>query len=127
VDFFFSFGPAHARMWVNPKTRLPIQLEAQGKVNPCLVTGYREMTLREMDDRWDFNVELDGAQFLPAIPEDYTPLNLESAVKENAAWLGVGALPIVGIVAHRSRRRRAKRRVVCTTAGWWRFHYTGTI
>jgi len=108
MDFFLSFGQSSARMWVNPKTRLPIQLEAEGKVNPCLVTGYREMTLREIDDRWEFEVELDGAQFLPTIPADYVPLNLESAVKENAAWLGVGGLPVVGIIA---RRRRCRRRM----------------
>jgi hypothetical protein len=79
MDLFFSFGPARARMWANPKTRLPIQLEAEGKVNPCLVTGYREMTLREIDDRWDYHVELDGAQFLPAIPQDYQELIPSSA------------------------------------------------
>jgi len=105
VDFFFSFGPAQARMRVNPKTHLPIQLEAEGKVHPCLVTGYREMTLREIDDRWDYGVELDDAQFLPAIPDDYQPLNPGAAAREKAAWLAVGALPIVGIVARRRCRR----------------------
>jgi len=79
VDLFFSFGPACARMWVNPKTCLPLQLEAEGKVNPCLVTGYREMTLREIDDRWQFEVDLDDTPFLPAIPEDYQELALPGA------------------------------------------------
>jgi hypothetical protein len=79
VDLVFSFGPARARLWVNPKTRLPLQLEAEGKVNPCLVTGYREMTLREIDDRWDYHVELDNAQFLPAIPKDFQALTLAPA------------------------------------------------
>jgi hypothetical protein len=83
VDLFFSFGPARARLWVNPKTRLPLQLEAEGKVNPCLVTGYREVTLREIDDRWDFNVKLDDAQFLPAIPEDYQPFRLDSKTRRS--------------------------------------------
>jgi hypothetical protein len=110
VDLFFSFGPARARMWVNPKTRLPIQLEAEGKVNPCLVTGYREMTLREIDDRWDFNVELDGAQFLPAIPEDYQALTLSPVSKAQAAACvaGVGLVAPAFLVARRSRRRRSK-------------------
>jgi hypothetical protein len=106
VDFFFSFGPARARMWVNPKTRLPIQLEAEGKVNPCLVTGFRETMLREIDDRWDFGVELDDAQFLPAIPADYQPLNPGAAAREKAAWLALGVLPVVGIVTRRKRRRK---------------------
>ena len=79
-DFFLSSGESIARMWVNPETRLPIQLEADGKVNPCLVTAYREMTLREIDDRWDFGVELDGVSFLPAIPEGYEKLALPESV-----------------------------------------------
>ncbi|OHB65787.1 MAG: hypothetical protein A2Y76_07880 [Planctomycetes bacterium RBG_13_60_9] len=79
VDFFLSLGPSRTCMWVNPQTRLPIQVEFEGKVNPCLVTGYREMTLREIDDRWERDVELDGGQFLPPIPEDYQELVLPGA------------------------------------------------
>jgi hypothetical protein len=110
VDFFFSFGPACARMWVNPKTRLPIQLEAEGKVNPCLVTGYREMTLREIDDRWEFDVEMDGVQFLPAIPEDYQELTLSPVSKAQAAWCvaGAGFIAPAFLAVRRSRRRRSK-------------------
>jgi hypothetical protein len=110
VDFFFSFGPARARMWVNPKTRLPLQLEAEGKVNPCLVTGYREATLREIDDRWDFNVRLDDVQFLPAIPEDYQTLTLSPGVGSQAAVgaAGAGLLAPAFLVARRCRRRRNK-------------------
>lgn len=110
VDFFFSFGPARARMWVNPETRLPLQLEAEGKVNPCLVTGYREMTLREIDDRWEFGVELDNAQFLPAIPEDYQALTLSPVSKAQAAVgaAGAGSLAPVLLMARHSRRRRSK-------------------
>jgi hypothetical protein len=110
VDFFFSFGPARARLWVNPKTRLPLQLEAEGKVNPCLVTGYREATLREIDNRWDFNVKLDDVQFLPAIPEDYQPLIPAPVSKAQAAGClaGVGFLAPAFLVARRCWRRRNK-------------------
>jgi hypothetical protein len=91
VDLVLSFGPARARLWVDPNTRLPIQLEAEGKVNPCLVTGYREMTLREIDDRWDYGVQLDDAQFLPTIPEDYQALTLSPVSKGPATPCMVGA------------------------------------
>lgn len=116
VDFFFSFGPARARMWVNPKTRLPIQLEAEGKINPCLVTGYREMTLREIDDRWDYGVELDGVQFLPAIPEDYQELALPAAMNAQTAVYvaGVGSIAPVLLAVRRSRRRKSQTRVAAS-------------
>ena len=74
IGFFFSCGDSHARMWVDPEIRLPIQVEAEVKVNPCLVTGFRAMTLRETDDRWKFNVDLGAVQFVPDIPEDYEQL-----------------------------------------------------
>ncbi|MBN1505984.1 MAG: hypothetical protein JW955_04015 [Sedimentisphaerales bacterium] len=110
MDLFFSCGDFDARMWVNPETRRPIQLEAEGKVNPCLVTGYREMTLREIDDRWDYDVELDDAQFLPTIPEDYGELTLPVALKVQAALHLAGAASIAPILVavRRSRRRRTK-------------------
>lgn len=110
VDFFFSVGEVNARMWVDPKARLPIQVEAQGKINPCLVTGFREMRLRELDDRWEFDVELDGAQFLPAIPKDYQELTLSLVSKAQAAVgvAGAGSIAPVLLAVRRSRRRRSK-------------------
>jgi len=115
MDFFLSFGQSSARMWVNPETRLPIQLEAEGKFNPCLVTGFREMTLREIDDRWDFGVELDDAQFLPTIPEDYEQLAVPVALKVRAGLYaaGAGALGPVCLAVRRSHRRN---RTVSVTA-----------
>jgi hypothetical protein len=110
MNIFVSFGEMTARMWVNPKTRLPIQVEAEGKVEPCLITGYREMRLREIDDVWDYGVDLDAEQFLPAIPEDYEELTLPVALKVQAALHLAGAASIGPILVgvRRSRRRRAK-------------------
>jgi len=113
MNFFLSFGQSSARMWVNPETRLPIQLEAEGKFNPCLVTGFREMTLREIDDRWDFGVELDDAQFLPTIPDDYEELAVPVALKVRAGLYAAGA---VGPVCLAVRRPRRRKRTVSVTA-----------
>jgi hypothetical protein len=76
VDFFVSVAELRTCVWVDPQARLPIRAEAEGKINPCLLTGYHAMTLREIDDRWEFGMEFDGAQFLPAIPKDYQEFTL---------------------------------------------------
>jgi hypothetical protein len=113
VDFFLSIGQSSTRMWVNPETRLPVQVEFEGKVNPCLVTGYREMTLREIDDRWKRDVELDDVQFLPAIPEDYQELTLPGGAALGAATSSVALAAVVPsciFLARRSRRRVRARR-----------------
>jgi hypothetical protein len=109
MDVFFSFGQSSIRMWVNPETRRPIQLEAEGKVNPCLVTGYRAMMLREIDDQWEYEADLEGTQFLPTIPEDYEELALPVALKVRAALHLAGAASIgpILLATRRSRRRRS--------------------
>jgi hypothetical protein len=108
VDFFVSIGESSTRMWVDPQTRLPLLVEAEGKVKPCLLTGYREMTLREIDDRWEFDVEFDRAQFQPVIPEDYQELTLSPVSKAQAAMCvaGAGLITPAFLAARRSRRRR---------------------
>ncbi len=76
ADFLFNVSSLNCRMWVDPQTRLPIQLEGEGDVKPCLVTGFRAMHIVETDDCWQFAPELDEASFHPEIPEDYLPLML---------------------------------------------------
>lgn len=80
VDFFLQVGSLSTRVWVNPETRLPIRVEAEGDVKPCLVTGFRPMRLVETDDRWEFEAEFEETHFHPEIPEDYEELILPPAV-----------------------------------------------
>jgi len=76
ANFFFSAQSLSVRMWVDPKKRLPIQIEGEGRINPCLITGYRKMKLREINDCWEFGAILDESRFQPQIPEDYEQLGL---------------------------------------------------
>jgi hypothetical protein len=108
MSFFLSFGLADACIWVNPKTRLPIQIEFEGQVRPCLLTGYRDMKLREIDDRWEFDIELDGAQFRPAIPQDYQELPVPVAVSVSAPFCVAGAAAPALLVARRLHHKNAK-------------------
>lgn len=108
MSFFLSFGPANACLWVNPKTRLPIQIEFEGQIKPCLLTGYRNMKLREIDDRWEFDVELDGALFRPAIPEDYQELTLPAALSASAPFCVAGAAAPAFLAVRRLRRKSKK-------------------
>jgi hypothetical protein len=78
ANFFFQVGTLSTRAWVNPQTRLPIRAEGEGDVKPCLITGFRPMRIVETNDCWQFEAELDEAQFHPTIPEDYQRLALPS-------------------------------------------------
>lgn len=89
VNFFFPIERSSTCIWVNPEARLPVQLEAEVQVRPCFMTGYQPMRLREVDARWEFEVELDSAQFLPAIPEDYQQLAVPAVSADDAADGGI--------------------------------------
>lgn len=105
ANFFVSFRSISVRMWADPKKRLPVLVEGEGEFAPCLITGYRKMRLREINDEWDFEVDLEEEKFLSEIPDDYESLSLPSARKAGPADV-VASLPIALIAALRSRRRR---------------------
>jgi hypothetical protein len=106
--FFLAHGPETTRVWVNPKTRLPILVEAEGEVNPCLVTGFRKMRGTEINDRWEFEIQLDEAQFNPVIPEDYQELGLPVAAKAGGGLycVGLASIPTVLLTTRRPGDRR---------------------
>lgn len=107
ANFFFSVRSMNARMWADPERRLPIRVEAEGEINPCLITGFRKMRLHEIDDSWDFDVDFDESLFNPEIPEDFEQLAAPGAAKAGAVMtsLALAGLPV--LVVRRCRRRRA--------------------
>lgn len=98
--------------------RLPVLVEFDGQIDPCLLTGYRRMRLTEINDMWEFNVDLDESLFNPTIPGDYQPLAVPAGAKVGAA-LSVTALagvPCILIVRRRGRRRRVSTRSIVPSA-----------
>jgi len=93
------------RLWIDVDSSLPASIEIDFRTHRTFLTGFKKLRaeFRVTDIQW--NAEIPEGIFDPNIPEDYTPINLESTAKENAAWLGVGALPVIGLVVHRRRRR----------------------
>ena len=80
-----------------------------------LFTVFKELRITCHDYDMEYDPNIPSTVFDPNIPADYTPLNLESVVKENAAWLGVGGLPLAGIIARRRRRRAHQRETRMTS------------
>jgi len=76
ADFFIKLRSCTACMWVDPKRRLPIRVDAEAEFAPCVVTGFREMRLQEVNEGFEFNVDLDEAKFKLEIPADYEQLGI---------------------------------------------------
>ncbi len=106
VNFFFRIQSMNVRMWVDPERRLPIRLEGEGQISPCLLTAYRKMRLSEIDDSFDFDADLDESLFDPEIPEDFEQLGVPQTAQAGAVMtsLALAGLPV--LVVRRCRRRR---------------------
>jgi len=102
------------RLWIDVDSSLPARIDIDFTTHRLFLAGFKKLRaeFRVHDIQW--NAELPEGIFDPNIPEDYTRINLESVAKENAAWLGIGALPMIGFVVHRRRRRRFLRRTHVT-------------
>lgn len=110
LRFLLPVDTVTARLWIDVDSSLPTDIEIDFTTNRTVLSGFKKLRaeFRVQDIQWD--AELPEGIFDPNIPTDYTPINLESIAKENAAWLGVGAFPVIGIVVHRRRRRQCQRR-----------------
>jgi hypothetical protein len=107
--FLFPIKDIKWQFWIS-KDLLPVAADLEVTTGQGLFTVFKELRIVCHDYDMVYDVNIPATVFDPNIPADYTPLNVESTLKENAAWLGVGALPVVGLVAHRRRRRARSRR-----------------
>jgi len=122
TQFDLSWLPAHtkylfpiqnltARLFVDLRADLPVGAEIEVDADRGLMTYFQKVHVEIKTYDYQWNAVIPAGTFDPNIPADYTPINLGSLVPEKAAWLGVGALPLVGFVAYRRRGVRGWRAV----------------
>lgn len=107
--FLFPIKDIKWQFWIS-KDLLPVAADLEITTGRGFFTVFKELRIVCHDYDMEYDPNIPATVFDPNIPADYTPLDLESTVKENAAWIGVGALPVVGIIAHRRRRCARARR-----------------
>jgi hypothetical protein len=115
LKFLLPVNSVTARVWVDVDSSLPASFEIDFATDWTFFTGLKKLRAEFRTDEIEWNAEIPEGTFDPNIPEDYRRISPESFAKENAAWIGVGALPIIGIIAHRRRRhrlRQANRQVI---------------
>lgn len=116
AKYLFPIQAVSARLWVDTETSLPVGIEIKIDADRGLMNGFQKVhaELTAYDFQWD--AELPEGVLDPNIPEDYTQIDLGSIASENAAWLGIGGIP-VGLLAFRGwRRKRGHGRNACTIA-----------
>jgi hypothetical protein len=105
----FPIQDLSARLWVDAESSLPVEIEMKMDVDRGLMTWFQKIHAEFTAYDFEWNVGLPEAILDPNVPPDYTRIDLGSVASDNAAWFGVGALPIIGLIAHRRRRRRLRR------------------
>jgi len=114
IKLLFNLEAGTGRVWIDPKTNLPVQTEGEVKLKPCVVSFFKDATAKQIDDNLQWDVEIDETLFSPEIPEDYQELSLPSNMTVGAVASGValaGAAPWCLFFVRRSRRRAAARSI----------------
>jgi hypothetical protein len=112
LGFLLPVKSVAARVWIDVESSLPAELDVDFTTDRALIAGFKKLRAEFRTDEIEWNAEIPEGTFDPNIPADYTRISPESIAKENAAWVGVGALPIIGIIVRRRRRRARLRRPI---------------
>jgi len=67
----FQLEDIDMRLWVNPKTLLPIEVEAEALIGKGFLTGFKDLHGKEVVYDFEYDVEIDESIFDPNIPDDY--------------------------------------------------------
>jgi hypothetical protein len=109
VKLLFNLQNGTGRIWIDPKTNLPIQSESELELKPCVFSFFKSADVRQIDDHFQWGVEIDASVFRPEIPEDYQELTLPSGAALGVAASSVllaGIAPWCVFFVRRRRRRR---------------------
>jgi hypothetical protein len=106
IKYLFPVQNLSARMWVDADTSLPVGIEMKVDAGRGFLNGFRKVhgEFTAYDFQW--GPELPEGILDPNIPADYTQIDLGSIASENAAWLGIGAPPVIGLAVRRRRRSK---------------------
>lgn len=108
VKMLFNLEEGTGRIWIDPETNLPIQSESEVKLKACMLSFFKDADVKQVDDHFEWGVEIDEGLFVPEIPEDYQELSLPSGAALGVAASSValaGLAPWCIFFVRRSRRR----------------------
>ena len=111
LEFLLPIKELTARVWIDVDSALPVSYEIDFTTHRALVAGLKRLRGKFVTHDIQWNAEVPQGIFDPNIPADYTRVNPTSVVQGSTAWLGVGAVPLAGVIVYgRRRRRHASRR-----------------
>lgn len=105
LSLFFDMQEMSGNLWINVDTLLPVQIDAEVVVGKCFLTDFTEQTLNEVDDHFEWDIEMDEGLFRPQIPEGYQMLGVPKM--KGTTVIGVsGSVAAVPLLLWIRRRRK---------------------
>ncbi len=98
------------RLWVNPETLLPIEVEAEGLVGKGFLTGFKDLHGKEVVYDIEYDVEIDETIFEPNIPDDYMLID-PANIAEKAELTMLGILPFGATIITYKHFKKKRRNV----------------
>jgi len=77
--FFVNLKQSRAQLWVDPETKLPVQMQGDFLLEKCLFSDFTTMQMEETNDQWQWGLSIDEPAFFPDIPEGYQQLIIPNA------------------------------------------------
>lgn len=111
--FLFALKGGKGVVWVGVKEFLPVKVEGDMVVGPCLLTFFTECRIHDLSILENYNIALGPEFFSTAAPEGYTEIKLTDfiPIKTGAGVVGasVGVITIGVVVRKKLRNHRAVR------------------
>lgn len=108
VKLLFNLQNGTGRVWIDPETKLPVQTEGEIELRACVLSFFKDAEARQVDNDFQWNIEIDEAVFLPEVPGDFQELSLPGGAAVGIAASAVavaGILPWCVFFVRYSRRR----------------------
>jgi hypothetical protein len=107
LAFLFPVKESKMRLWVDPKTSLPVFEEVEMIVGKGIVNHFMETTVQEFMDQVQWDVDLKESFFVPVIPEGYQIFGMpEMKAAAAAGTLGIAAAIPCFLWIRRKRRKK---------------------
>lgn len=110
LPLFFDMQETNGIIWINPDTLLPVQLECDANIGKCILTNFKEMHLFEVDDSFQWNIEMEESLFKPEIPEEYEMFGIPE-VKTTAVVGTTGIIAGIPCLLWIRKKRRKKKKL----------------
>ena len=95
--FLFQLENIDMRLWVNTETLLPVEAEMEGFIGKGVLTGFKDLHVKEVVYDFEYDVEIDESIFEPNIPDDYILID-PANIAEKAELSMLGILPFSAVI-----------------------------